>query len=141
MQKPHCNFIPFFYFYGMKYKNILLIDDDEDDCEIFLVAIEKSFGPGNYTTINHAVKALQQLEDQEISPDLIFLDLNMPIMNGIQFLTEIKKREHLSHIPVIIFSTSSQAELINQTKALGAHDFVTKPSDFNDFLKIFQAIQ
>jgi len=125
----------------MKYKNILLIDDDEDDCEIFLVAIEKSFGPGNYNTINHAVKALQQLDENQINPDLIFLDLNMPIMNGIQFLTEIKKREHLSHIPVIIFSTSSQAELINQTKALGAYDFITKPSDFNDFLKIFQAIR
>jgi len=141
MQKTLPNSIAFFYFYGMKYKNILLIDDDEDDCEIFLVAIEKSFGPGNYSTINHAVKALQQLEDNQISPDLIFLDLNMPIMNGIQFLKEIKKHERLRHIPVIIFSTSSQADLINQTKALGAHDFITKPSDFNDFLKIFKAIQ
>lgn len=125
----------------MKYKNILLIDDDEDDCEIFLVAIERAFGPGNYNTINHAVKALQQLDENQINPDLIFLDLNMPIMNGIQFLTEIKKREHLKHIPVIIFTTSSQEALINQTMALGAHAFVTKPSDFNDFSKIFQAIR
>ncbi|RYY65569.1 MAG: response regulator [Chitinophagaceae bacterium] len=125
----------------MNYKNILLIDDDEDDCEIFLVAIEQALGPGNYTTLNHAVKALQQLDENQINPDLIFLDLNMPIMNGIQFLTEIKKREHLKHIPVIIFTTSSQEALITQTKALGAHDFITKPSDFNDFSKIFQAIR
>lgn len=125
----------------MKYKNILLIDDDDDDCEIFLVAIEKALGPGNYNTINQAIKAFDQLNKNQIHPDLIFLDLNMPIMNGVQFLTELKKREHLSHIPVIIFSTSSQIELINQTKQLGAHDFITKPSDFNDFLKIFQSIQ
>lgn len=125
----------------MKYKNILLIDDDEDDCEIFLVALEKSFGPGNYNTLNQATIALQQLDQKQLQPDLIFLDLNMPIMNGVEFLTQIKQKEHLNHIPVIIFSTSSQADLIEKTRQLGAHDFITKPSDFNDFLKIFQSIQ
>lgn len=118
-----------------------MIDDDEDDCEIFLVALEKSFGPGNYNTLNQATIALQQLDQKQLQPDLIFLDLNMPIMNGVEFLTLIKRKEHLSHIPVIIFSTSSQADLIEKTRQLGAHDFITKPSDFNDFLKIFQSIQ
>ena len=124
----------------MKYKDILLIDDDEDDCEIFLFAIQKVSGERNYTTLNHAAKALQQLETNQLQPDLIFLDLNMPVMNGVQFLSEIKKNARLKEIPVIILTTSSQPELVDQTKALGAHDFVTKPSDFSDFVKIFESI-
>ncbi|GEP51384.1 response regulator [Flavobacterium noncentrifugens] len=123
----------------MKYRDILLIDD-EDDCEIFLFAIQKVYGERNYTTRNHAAKALQQLEMQQLQPDLIFLDLNMPVMNGVQFLSEIKKNARLKEIPVIILTTSSQPELMEQTKALGAHDFVTKPSDFSDFVKIFESI-
>lgn len=124
----------------MKYKDILLIDDDEDDCEIFLFAIQKVSGERNYTTRNHAAKALQQLESNQLQPDLIFLDLNMPVMNGMQFLSEIKKNSRLKEIPVIILTTSSQPELVVQTKALGAYDFVTKPSDFSDFVKIFESI-
>jgi len=124
----------------MKYKDILLIDDDEDDCEIFLFAIQKVSGERNYTTRNHAAKALQQLETNQLQPDLIFLDLNMPVMNGVQLLSEIKKNARLKEIPVIILTTSSQPELVDQTKALGAHDFVTKPSDFADFVKIFESI-
>ncbi len=125
----------------MKYKEILLIDDDEDDCEFFLEAIEKSLGPGNYNTISHPLKAIEQLKENHINPDLIFLDLNMPIMNGIQFLTEIKKLENLSNIPIIILTTSSHPELIKQTKALGAHDFITKPNDFDEYIKIFESIR
>jgi len=124
----------------MSYKNILLIDDDEDDCEIFLFAIQKVSGIRKYTAVNQASKALAQLKDNLLQPDLIFLDLNMPVMNGMQFLTEIKKIDGLKTIPVIILTTSSQPELINETKAIGAQDFITKPSDFNDFVKIFEAI-
>jgi len=124
----------------MKYRDILLVDDDEDDCEIFLFAIQKVSGERNYTTRNHAAKALQELKDQKLQPDLIFLDLNMPVMNGMQFLSEIKKNARLKEIPVIILTTSSQPEIVEQTKVLGAHDFVTKPSDFSDFVKIFESI-
>ena len=124
----------------MSYKNILLIDDDEDDCEIFLVAIEKAYGTGNYTAIHDATKALQQLEEKRLAPELIFLDLNMPVMNGIQFLTEIKKRETLRDIPVIILTTSSQPQLVDQTKSLGASDFITKPVSFNGYIEILQSI-
>jgi CheY-like chemotaxis protein len=60
-------------------------------------------------------------------PDVIFLDLNMPLMNGRQFLEEIKKKDGLSHIPVIILSTSSDKSTIEDTRRLGARDFITKP--------------
>ena len=124
----------------MKYANILLIDDDEDDCEIFLFAIQKVSGTRKYTMVNQAQKALDELEKRILIPDLIFLDLNMPVMNGVQFLKAIKKSELLKNIPVIILTTAAQPEIISQTKALGALDLITKPSDIKDFVKIFESI-
>ncbi|MFZ0598591.1 MAG: response regulator, partial [Flavobacterium sp.] len=114
----------------MKYKNILQIDDDYDDCDFFSEALEEVSNAA-YTAIHNPIQALQQLINQEIRPDLIFLDINMPIMTGIELLAEIKKKENISHIPIIIFSTSITTEIKNQIKLLGAIDYYIKPNDFS----------
>lgn len=119
----------------MKYKNILQIDDDQDDCNFFLEALEE-ISSSNYIAIHNPVQALQKLVNREISPDLIFLDINMPFMNGIEVLTEIKKKDVLKNIPVIIFSTSIPVEVKSKIKALGALDYFTKPNDFSALKKI-----
>ncbi|MEN2399174.1 response regulator [Flavobacterium sp. MC2016-06] len=119
----------------MIYKNILQIDDDSDDCELFLEAVE-AISSAKYTAIYNSVEALQKLIHQEIVPDVIFLDLNMPIMSGLEFLTEIKKEEKLKEIPVIIFSTSQLDDIIREAKEHGAEDFISKPNNFNDLKKI-----
>lgn len=113
----------------MKYKNILQIDDDYDDCSIFLEAL-KEVSAAAYTAINNPVHALQQLINNEIRPDLIFLDINMPFMNGMEVLTEIKKRDRIKNIPIIIFSTSISLEAKHKIEDLGAMDYYTKPNDF-----------
>jgi CheY-like chemotaxis protein len=76
----------------MIYRNILQIDDDCDDCELFMEALEE-ISSAQYTAIYDPVEALRKLMESEITPDVIFLDLNMPIMSGIEFLTEIKSRK------------------------------------------------
>ncbi|MDR7211657.1 response regulator [Flavobacterium piscis] len=119
----------------MTYKNILQIDDDTDDCELFLEALQ-AISSALYTSINDPVDALRKLIHKEISPDVIFLDLNMPVMSGMEFLTEIKKNDIIKNIPVIIFSTSQFDEIKRQAKNNGAHDFISKPSDFNELKKI-----
>ena len=124
----------------MKFREILLIDDDEDDQEIFNLALDQVSPNLNCQSINDASLALQKLEDQEIIPDVIFLDLNMPIMNGQQFLKEIKQRKQLKHIPVIIFSTSYHQATIDLTKEMGARDFVTKPGTVDELVKILKPI-
>lgn len=124
----------------MRYNTILLIDDDDDDWEIFQAALNKVSDTGNHYAIKYAKQALEKLERQEITPDLIFLDLNMPAMNGLEFLGHIKKIKNAKDIPVIIFSTSSHAEIKNQAKKLGAYDFITKPHDFNELVNLFQSI-
>jgi len=119
----------------MNYKNILQIDDDTDDCELFLEALQ-SVSTALYTSINDPVDALKRLVHSEIVPDVIFLDLNMPVMSGMEFLAEIKKKDIIKNIPVIIFSTSQFDEIKRQAKNHGAHDFISKPSDFNELKRI-----
>ncbi len=116
----------------MQYSRVLLIDDDEDDQEIFLMAIKEIAPSVECVTLSSARSALTQLETHALTADIIFLDLNMPIMNGQQFLSELHKRNALSQIPVIILSTSSNIKTINETKALGAKNFITKPSNFKE---------
>lgn len=124
----------------MTYKHILLIDDDEDDQEIFLVALGKVDKAVRCTPMDDAREALEMLKTTKISPDLIFLDLNLPVMNGQQFLSEIKKVETLWSIPVFILSTSSHLVTIELTKELGAEAFYTKPGNFQDLISIIRSV-
>jgi PleD family two-component response regulator len=126
----------------MQYSRVLLIDDDEDDQELFLMAMKEIAGSIDCTALSSARTALRQLETRVLTPDLIFLDLNMPVMNGQQFLSEMKKKEELKRIPVIILSTSSNTVAIDEVKALGARLFITKPSEFKELKNIlFKALQ
>ena len=120
----------------MRYKNILLIDDDDDDQEIFTSALNEVPNPAQCVAMDNAASALEKLRTEEIIPDVIFLDLNMPIMSGQEFLMQIKSDEQLQYIPVIILSTSSNPDTIKYTKQLGALDFITKPSDYNELIRI-----
>lgn len=123
----------------MSYKNILLIDDDSEDQEIFLTALESVSQSVVCTTHSDARLALHQLSEKQMTTDLIFLDLNMPVMSGQQFLTALKKDEELCHIPVIILSTSSNITTIRLARESGAKDFITKPDRFNDLINILKS--
>ena len=126
--------------HNMQYRKILLIDDDEDDQEIFISALENTAKQVSCLTFKDAREALSKLASKEISPELIFLDLNMPMMDGQQFLTEIKKDEALSDIHIIILSTSSHRGTIQLMKELGAQDFITKPDKFEDLVRILDSV-
>jgi CheY-like chemotaxis protein len=124
----------------MRFRNILLIDDDDDDHEIFLTAIKDLPASIKFQGLNNATDAFNKLVEREITPDTIFLDLNMPLMDGIQFLSLLKKTEELKNIPVIIYSTSSHSGAINRAKELGAQDFITKPDNYEDLVNILKEI-
>lgn len=124
----------------MEFRNLLLIDDDTDDQEIFISAIEIVSASVICTAMTDASEAFQKLLTGELRPDLIFVDLNMPIMNGQEFLAKLKKEEHLQSVPVIIFSTSASPETIANTKELGAANFITKPNSFNELVKILSSL-
>jgi len=117
-------------------KRFLIIDDDDDDCQLFCEAI-REINPlfECYISMNSS-DALMKLKDGSIPiPDFIFLDLNMPKTNGKACLIELKKDQHLKHIPVIMLTTSSSQHDIDETNQLGASFFITKPSNFNSLCK------
>lgn len=108
-------------------KTCLLVDDDEDDSEIFALAVSEADSSIDCVFASDAVSALAMLEDKSFVPDFIFLDLNMPLMSGKELLVEIRKRRHLSGTPVIIYTTSGSQRDIEDTHELGASFFITKP--------------
>jgi len=112
-------------------KKILLVDDDADDQLFFVDAIKEIEPAIDCGLANNGLEALEYLEKIPPPPYLIFLDLNMPLMNGFECLEELKKTEAYKKIPVIIFTTSSQPKDIEKTMLLGAKMYLTKPADFN----------
>ncbi|GAB3326123.1 response regulator [Larkinella ripae] len=101
---------------------------DEDDQELFTLALKKLDPSLTCVVADDCGEALQKLkQDDNFWPQYIFLDLNMPRMHGKQCLMELKKIARIRHIPIIIYSTSSEPRDIQETKALGASDFLTKP--------------
>ena len=113
-------------------KTFLLIDDDPDDQEFFLEATKEVDEAIECSFASSCEEALETLKNKTDLPDYIFLDLNMPKVDGKKCLIEIKKLFHLQHIPVIIYSTSSLKKDIEETALLGAVYFLTKPSAFRE---------
>lgn len=120
----------------MAIQYILLVDDDADDQYVFRDALQTVDSSVVVDTAVDGIDALQKLAENKTAPQLIFLDLNMPRMNGKSFLKEIKASQHLQSIPVIVYSTSSNPSDIEETKALGAKDFITKPNSYNELCEV-----
>jgi CheY-like chemotaxis protein len=114
--------------------NILLIDDDEDDREIFLEAV-KTINPSIHcNVVNSATEAFSVLVNAPSLPRYIFLDMNMPLMDGRTCLRQIKKDTRYKDINVVIYSTTSDKEEINVFRYLGA-DYIHKPDSFDELLR------
>jgi len=106
----------------------LLVDDDLDDQEVFLMTLEKINKNITCLTANNGVEALSLLTAQDsFVPDYIFLDVNMPKMNGIECLKNIKSIAHLRNCKVFMYSTTSETSVLEKSKTLGATDFIVKP--------------
>lgn len=114
-----------------KIKTILLIDDDHDDQLLFKDALSEVDDSVVFLSACNGIDALEKLNSEEIAkPDLIFMDVNMPKMNGIDCLREIKKSENLKTLPVMMYSTSSFSEYQKECFENGAIDYIVKPDDY-----------
>ena len=114
----------------MNHQTILLVDDDVDDQLIFMDALKEVAPVTECITANNGLEALVHLRTLVSTPSLIFIDLNMPLMNGIECLEKIKSDPELKEIPVIIFTTSDNPLDQKRTRDLGAEVFFTKTPDF-----------
>lgn len=120
---------------------ILNVDDDAEDREFFRDALYEIDSSITCLVAANAMEALTLLKTRQPLPDYIFLDINMPMMDGKQCLKALKSIEEFSTIPVIMYSTSTDASEIGECYQLGADDFLIKPHSFdkliNDLSSIF----
>lgn len=114
----------------MKNLKICLVDDDKDDRETFQDAFNELNSDNVLMTFKNGLEAIDYLNAIEDVPDIIFLDLNMPIMGGLETLREIRKNERYKLLSVVIYSTSSSEKDIEETLVAGANVYITKPTNF-----------
>ena len=120
---------------------VLNVDDDQEDREFFCDALREIDPTIVCLVAASGLDALNVLKKQAILPDYIFLDINMPLMDGKQCLKALKSMPEFQEIPVIMYSTSTDTEEIRECYSLGADDFLIKPHSYeklvNDLTSIF----
>ncbi len=121
----------------LKY-NLLLADDDEDDCTFFKEALDELLLSVSLVTVNDGVQLMDFLLDHPSDnlPDMLFLDLNMPRKSGFDCLLEIKGIDKLRHLPIIIFSTSLDMNIVDLMYEKGATYYIQKPGEFSKLKKV-----
>lgn len=119
----------------IKTLNILLIEDDAIEVMKFKRVLKTLDANHKIIEANNGEDALAVLKEKEIIPDIIFLDLNMPKISGIEFLEILKNDEQLRYIPSIILSTSSNHKDILECYKIGIAGYVLKPLKYDDYLE------
>ncbi len=121
--------------------HILLADDDDDDRLFFKDAINEIKVKTKVTLVNDGEQLMAYLNTPNIIlPNVIFLDLNMPIKGGMQCLKEIRSNEKLKNLSVAIYSTSASDEDIEETFVKGANIYIKKPNDFVDLKRVLSEV-
>jgi CheY-like chemotaxis protein len=118
----------------------LYIDDDPDDGDFAIEALRELDDSINCIVFTKAKEAIEFLLDTNEIPDFIFLDINMPQMNGKQCLLKIKEEEKLRDIPIVMCSTTLQTSEMKVYFELGVYDFIVKPSTLDKLRTELQAI-
>jgi len=120
---------------------VFLIDDDFDDQEFFSIAVKKLNEMNECVFAKDGQFGLDMLHrDDNFSPDFVFIDLNMPRMNGLECLEEIKKIERFRNTPVYIYSTTDNPTTMEDSKKLGATGYIVKPSGLQVLVEILKVI-
>ena len=114
---------------------ILLVEDN-------IIEILKLKRAIEYLGMNHEVLeaengeiALDSIKQEEINPDIVLLDLNMPKMNGLEFLAIVRNDESMRHLPIIILSTSNNNRDLKEAYKLGVSGYILKPLKYDDYVK------
>lgn len=119
---------------------IFLVDDDSDDRELFNQSLIESGLGFELTTFEDGGKFVPYLSEVDIYPDIIFLDINMPKVDGVECLKKIRSNDNFKNIIIIMFSTSANNSHVENTYKLGANLYVIKPLYFQDEVAILMKI-
>jgi CheY-like chemotaxis protein len=122
-------------------KPILLIEDDQVDAMVVRRALKELHVTNRLEHVENGEEALAYLRDSAMErPCLILLDLNMPVMNGIEFLQEIKADPELKRMSVVVLTTSDEQKDKVESFELGVAGYMRKPVDYQQFVEIIRTI-
>ncbi len=130
-------------------RTVLLVDDNIDDCELVREAWSELPIGEELRCVHDGSELLDYLhrqgafmeEDTSPRPSVILLDLNMPLMAGLEVLREIKKQDSLARIPILVFTTSKAPRDISQSANLGVNGYMPKPDSFSGYLQMLSNIR
>ncbi len=108
-------------------------EDNTEDAYLFSMAIKELYDNVHTPHFEDGTELMNSLNSKTITPDIIFLDINMPGKDGYECLKEIRSSERLRHLPVIIFSTTDNEKEISRMYEAGANLYVHKPNHFTQW--------
>jgi CheY-like chemotaxis protein len=114
--------------------NILLIEDDEIEVMKFNRVLSNLKTAHKIVEANNGEEAIAILKEKEIIPDIIVLDLNMPKINGIEFLGILKSDDYLKYIPAIVLTTSSNRSDLLECYRIGIAGYLLKPLKYDEYV-------
>jgi len=133
--------IAIFHFTAMTDEiQILLIEDDQDDVDLFQYALRTNAVACELCVIMQGDKIAPYLAESPERPDIIVMDLNLPLVHGREVLKQIKATDRFRHVPVLVLTTSSAKEDRDFCYEMGANEFITKPTTLAGFNTLMSAI-
>ncbi|MBI2779808.1 MAG: response regulator [Gammaproteobacteria bacterium] len=122
-------------------KPILLVEDDQVDVMTVMRALKEIHVTNPVVNLENGEETLNYLRDPKSEkPCIILLDLNMPIMNGIEFLQVVKHDDQLKRIPVVVLTTSEEQQDKVNSFNLGVAGYMAKPVDYRQFVEVMRTI-
>jgi CheY-like chemotaxis protein len=119
---------------------ILLIEDDGDDIDLLREAFAMNNVNCQIDVVTEGDKAMPYLDEAHELPDVIVMDLNLPKLHGREIMKEIKSREQLSAVPLVVLTTSSMQDDIDFAYSMGVNQYITKPNTIEGFNSTVHAI-
>lgn len=120
---------------------IVVVDDDADDQFLIRNVFRKTNPTIEIVTLSDGDEVLPYLSNRLILPELVLLDLNMARLNGMKTLAMLRKDKRFVSLPIVIYTTSSNPQERARALASGASDFITKPGEYSDLLKLAQRLE
>lgn len=115
--------------------DILLVEDNPNDAELTLRALRKSDIGARLAIARDGAEALEYLLSDRPKPKVVFLDLKLPKIDGIEVLRRVRADDRAHSIPVVVLTSSQEERDINECYKLGVNSYVVKPVEFDKFYK------
>jgi CheY-like chemotaxis protein len=119
------------------YNSILLAEDDDDDCMFFESALREINPALKFMRYPDGTKLMSEIDSVQ-NPGILFLDINMPKINGLECLAELRNQTKYKDLPILIFSTFASPDLVGRLYDAGASSFIVKPNDFDHWRSIIE---